>query len=185
MRRKESGRNPTRRKGYMQQPGLLLVGVDVSKAKHRACIGIQTNVRGQKLDCTHTREGCKRCEQTRREHLVKNSCRRLLMAMEPAGSYWQRLSERLRSCGYEVCLVRCQAVRNNRKTMPATISTTDEKDAYSVCDFLRPGTFFLPVERDAELQAAYRLLRRYLARKKRVGQLCNQLRAAIPLTLPE
>ena len=163
----------------------MLVGIDVSKAKHSACIGTQTNISCQKLDFTHTREGFKRFEQTLREHLVKNSCGRLLIAMEPSGIYWQGLYERLRSCGYDVCLVSCQAVHNNRKTMPETISKTDEKDAYSVFDLLRQGKFFLPVERDAELQAAYRLMRRYMALKKRVGQLCNQLRTAIHLAFPE
>jgi transposase len=166
MRLKEYGRNPNKRKVYIQQPGLLLVGVDVSKAKHSACIGTQTDVSCRKLDFTHTREGFTLFEQTLRNHLVTNSCHRLLIAMEPSGIYWQGLYERLRSCGYDVCLVSCQAVRNNRKTMSETTSKTDEKDAYSVLDLLRQGKFFLPVERDAELKA-------------------NQLRAAIHLTFPE
>jgi transposase len=185
MRLKEYGRNAKTRKVYIQQPGLLIVGVDVSKAKHSACVGTQTDVSCRKLDFTHTREGFKRFEQTLREHLTKNSCRRLLIAMEPSGIYWQGLYERLRSCGYDVCLVSCQAVRNNRKTMPETISKTDAKDAYSVFDLLRQGKFFLPVERDAELKAAYRLMRRSMALKRRLSQLRNQLRAAIHLTFPE
>ena len=185
MRLKEYGRNPKTRKVYIQQPGLLIVGVDVSKAKHSACIGTQTDVSCRKLNFTHSREGFKLFEQTLRDQLVKNSCRRPLIAMEPSGIYWQGLYERLRSCGYDVCLVNCQAVRNNRKTMPETISKTDEKDAYSILDLLRQGKFFLPVERDAELKAAYRLMRRSMALKKRVGQLRNQLRAAIHLAFPE
>jgi hypothetical protein len=76
-------------------------------------------------------------------------------------------------------------VRNNRKTMQETTSKTDEKDAYSILDLLRQGKFFLPVARDAALQAAYRLMHRAMALKKRVGQLRNQLRAAIHLTFPE
>ncbi len=95
------------------------------------------------------REGFKLFEQTLRQHLAKNSCHRLLIAMEPSGIYWQGLYERLRSCGYDACLASCQAVRNNRKTMPETTSKTDAKDAYSVLDLLRQGKFFLPVERDA------------------------------------
>jgi transposase len=185
MRLKEYGRNPKTRKEYVQQPGLLLVGVDVSQAKHSACIGTQTGIHCRKLEFPHRREGFQRFEQTLREHLVKNHCRRLLLAMEPSGIYWQGLYERLRSCGYDVCLVSCQAVHNNRKTMSETTSKTDEKDAYSVLDLLRQGKFFLPVERDAELKAAYRLMHRSMALKKRVSQLCNQLRAAIHLTFPE
>ena len=37
MKLKNYGRNHKKRKEYIQQSGLLLVGVDVSKAKHDAC----------------------------------------------------------------------------------------------------------------------------------------------------
>jgi transposase len=139
----------------------------------------------RKLAFTHTREGFRRFEQTLKDHLGKNRCQRLLIAMEPSGIYWQALYARLNSCGYGVCLVHCQAVHNNRKTMQDGTSKTDEKDAYSVFDLLRQGKFFLPVARDPELQAAYRLMRRHMALKKRVSQLRNQLRAAIHLAFPE
>src|SRR6266581_1214328 len=170
MRLTEYGRNPQKRKAYVQQADLLLVGVDVSKAKHNACIGTQTGISCRKLEFTHTREGFELFEHTLRHHLGNNQCRRLLLAMEPSGIYWQALYERLKSCGDGVALVHCQAVRNNRKTMPDGASKTDEKDAYSVFDLLQQGKFFLPVERDPELQAAYRLMQRYMALKKRGSQ---------------
>ena len=44
MRLKEYGRDPHKRKEYVHQPDLLLVGVDVSKAKHNACMGTQTTM---------------------------------------------------------------------------------------------------------------------------------------------
>jgi hypothetical protein len=113
--------------------------------------------------------------------MVKNGRQRILIAMEPSGIYWQALYERLHSCGYEVCLVHCQAVRNNRKTMQDGTSKTDEKDAASVFDLLRQGKFFLPVARDPQLRVAYRLMQRHMALKKRG----SQLRAAIHLAFPE
>jgi transposase len=185
MRLTEYGRTPQKRKAYVQQSDLLLVGVDVSKAKHNACLGTQTGISCRKLEFTHTREGFQLFEHTLRDHLVKNRCRRLLIAMEPSGIYWQALYDRLKSCGYGVCLVHCQAVHNHRKTMPDGPSKTDEKDAYSVFALLLQGKFFLPVERDPELKAAYRLMQRHMALKKRMRPLRNQLRAAIHLTFPE
>jgi transposase len=185
MRLQEYGRNPHKRKAYVHQPDLLLVGVDVSKAKHHACLGTQTIMSCRKLAFTHTREGFRRFEQTLRNHLGKTRCQRLLIAMEPSGLSWQALYERLRDCGYELCLVHCQAVRNNRQTMPEGTSKTDAKDAYSVFDLLRQGQFFLPVVRDPELQAAYRLMPRPMALKTRSSQLRNQLRAALHLAFPE
>jgi transposase len=185
MRLPEYGRDPQKRKEYVHQPDLLLVGVDVSKAKHNTCLGTQRGISCRKLEFTHTREGFQLFERTLKTHLAKTNCQRLLIAMEPSGIYWQALYERLKSCGYEVCLVHCQAVRNHRKTMPEGTSKTDEKDAYSVFDLLLQGKFFLPVERDPALRAAYRLMQRHMALKKRMSQLRNQLRAAIHLAFPE
>jgi transposase len=185
MRLKAYGRNPNKRKEYVHQPDLLLVGVDVSKAKHNACLGTQTTVSCRKFEFTHTYAGFRRLEHTLKAHLVTNRRQPILIAMAPSGIYWQALYERLKSCGYEVCLVHCQAVRNNRKTMQDGTSKTDEKDAYSIFDLLWPGQFFLPVERDPAWQAAYRLMQRSMALKKRVRQLRNQLRAAIHLAFPE
>jgi transposase len=185
MRLPEYGRNPHKRKAYVHQPALLLVGVDVSKAKHHACLGTQTTISCRKLEFTHTREGFRRFEQTLRVHMVKNGRQRLLSAMEPSGISWQALYERLNRCGYAVCLVPCHAVRHNRKTMQDGTRKTDEKDAASIFDLLRQGKFFLPVARDPELRAASRLMQRHMALKQRVSQLQNQLRAAIHLAFPE
>jgi transposase len=184
MRLQEYGRNPHKRKAYVHQPDLLLAGVDVSKAKHRACLGTQTTVSCRKFEFTHTREGFGRFAQTRKAHLVKNGRQHILIAMEPSGISWQALYERLNSGGSEVCLVHCQAVRNNRKTMQDGTSKTDEQDAYSIFDLLRQGQCFLPVQRDPELQAASRLMPRSMALKKRVSQLRKQLRAALHLAFP-
>jgi transposase len=185
MRLQEYGRNPNKRKAYVHQPGLLLAGVDVSKAKHRACLGTQTTVSCRKFEFTHTYEGCRRFAQTRKAHLVKNGRQPILSAMEPSGISWQALYERLNSGGSEVCLVHCQAVRHHRKTMQDGTSKTDEQDAYSIFDLLRQGQCFLPVQRDPELQAASRLMPRSMALKKRVSQLRKQLRAALHLAFPE
>ena len=40
IRLKDYGRNQKERKEYINQSGLLITGLDVSKAKHDACIGI-------------------------------------------------------------------------------------------------------------------------------------------------
>lgn len=134
MRLPEYGRNANQHKESVHQPALLLVGVDVRKAKHKACMGTQTPMNCRKLAFTYTREGCKRFEQTLRGHMVKNGRQRILVAMEPAGLYWPALYERRKSGDYAVGLVHCHAVRNPRKTMPDGTSKTDEKDGASVFD---------------------------------------------------
>jgi hypothetical protein len=52
MRLTEYGRNPNKRKEYVYQLDLLLVGVDVSQAKHSACLGTQTTISCRKLEFT-------------------------------------------------------------------------------------------------------------------------------------
>jgi len=54
MRLKEYGRNANKRKEYVSQPDLRLVGVDVSTATHKACLGTQTTMRCRTLEFTHT-----------------------------------------------------------------------------------------------------------------------------------
>ena len=185
MRLTEYGRDPHKRKEYVHQPALRLVGVDVSQAKHNACRGTQTTISGRQLEFTHTREGFRRFDQTLRARLVKTRCQRLLSAMAPSGISWHALSDRRTSCGYDVCLVHCQAVRNNRTTRQDGTSTTADQDAYRICDLRLQGNFFLPVARDAALKAAYRLRRRPMALQKRVRPLRHQLRAALHLACPE
>ena len=139
IRLKDYGRNQKKRKEYIKQSGLLLVGVDVSKAKHDACIGSLEGVRCR-IGFRNARDGFKRFEDAIRKNIFRNKCKHVLIAMEPSGLYlsavsaqagWYALYNRLKSCGYGVCLVNCRAVKNNRRTMQDGESKTDKKDAYS------------------------------------------------------
>ena len=47
MRLKDYGRNHKKRKEYIKQDSLLMIGVDISKAKHDACIGTLDNVKSR------------------------------------------------------------------------------------------------------------------------------------------
>ncbi len=181
MKLQDYGRCQKKRNLFVKQTDLLLVGVDISKAKHDACFA-RTN---RSLTFTNSREGFKKFDLVVRQTLEKTCCKRILIAMEPSGLYWQGLYTRMKQCGYYVCLVNCLAVRNNRRTMHDGLSKTDKKDAKSILDLLRQGKFFLPVERDPELEVAYRMMRRHMAYKKRVSQLRNQLRGVLHLSFPE
>jgi hypothetical protein len=127
MRRQEYGRNPTKRKEYVHHPALLLVGVEVSQAKHRACMGTQTTMSCRTLACPPTRAGFRRCEPTRTAPLDQNGRQRILIARAPAGLSWQALYTRLTHWGYAVCLVHCPAGRTKRQTLQDGTSKTDEK----------------------------------------------------------
>ena len=185
MRLTQYGRNPNQRKAYVHQPDLLLVGVDVRKATPSACLGTQTTISCRTLAFPPTRAGCRRFAQPLRVPMVKNGRQHILIAMEPSGLSWQALYARLNSCGYEVCLVHCQAVRTKRKTMQDGTRKTDEKEAASVVDLRRQGQCCLPVARAPALRAASRLMPRPLALKKRGSPLRTPLRAALHRAFPE
>ncbi len=69
MRLKDYARNHKKRKQYIQQPGLLMVGVDVSKAKNDAYMWTKADIICRRLGSTNTREGFNRniLEQSRLE----------------------------------------------------------------------------------------------------------------------
>ena len=53
---KNYGRNQKKRKEFVQQSGLLMIGVDVSRLKHDACIGtIDTIISISRITFTNTR----------------------------------------------------------------------------------------------------------------------------------
>lgn len=185
MRFKDYGRNPKLRKVFVESERLLIVGVDIGKASHTACLGTRHKVLIRKFNFAHSRAGFSAFEKRIRSLRFKSKSKRVLVGMEPSGLYWYALYDRLKQCGFNVCLVNCLAVKNNRRTMPNGSSKTDPKDAHSVYDLLGQGKFFLPVERDSELNAAYRMMRRHMALKKRVARLRNQLRGIIHLSFPE
>lgn len=185
MRLKDYGRKPRLRKEFVQNPELLIIGIDVSKRSHSACFGTNSIVLSKKFDFTNTRDGFQKFESYIRVLCRKHTCKQVLIGMEPSGLYWYGLYERLKKCGFSLCLVNCMAVKNNRKTLPDGASKTDPKDAHSVYDLMSQGKFFLPVERDPELSAAYRLMRKHMFYKKRVNRVQNQIRGALHLSFPE
>ena len=146
MRLKEYGTKPQERvKSMFKQPGLLLVGVDVSQAKPSACLGPQTGLTCRKLEFTHSREGCQLFEQTRRTHVVKNNCRHLLLAMEPSGISWQGLYDTTTHAAATMsalCAVkRCATIASPCRRPPAKPMKKMPTACWICCD---QGKFFLP-----------------------------------------
>jgi transposase len=185
MRLKDYGRKQTQRKEFVQNPKLLIIGIDISKNSHSACFGTNAMIVSKKFDFKNSREGFQKFESYIRTLCRKHACKQVLVGMEPSGLYWYGLFERLKKCGLSACLVNCMAVKNNRKTLPDGASKTDPKDAHSIYDLMVQGKFFLPVERDPELAAAYRLIRKHMFYKKRLSRIQNQIRGALHLSFPE
>ena len=95
------------------------------------------------------------------------------------------LSGLLKSEDVTVCCVDPKAVKNNRKTLRGNQSKTDVKDAYSVVDLLLQGKFFFPVERDADMEMAHRLMKRYETCRVQTYRIQNRLRETVYMAFPE
>ena len=53
MRFKDYGPNPKLRKAFVQTKGMLIVGIDIGKAKHMACFGTQHKIISGHFDFRH------------------------------------------------------------------------------------------------------------------------------------
>lgn len=169
----------------LERSRIFWVGIDISKSRHTACLGTQDQVFCRRLRFTNSRGGLERLEATIRRVQNTSQATVVVVGMEPSGVYWKPLFTQLRLRGYRVVAVDAKAVKHNRKTLSGNGSKTDRKDAYCIYDLLRQYKFFLPVERDPELESVYRLMQHYEDSRKRSGQIRNQLRALIGLAFPE
>ena len=70
MRLKDYGRNQKKRKEYIQQDALLLIGVDISKAKRDACIGTLNNLKSR-IKFRNAGDGFKRFEDAIRKNMFR------------------------------------------------------------------------------------------------------------------
>jgi hypothetical protein len=75
---KDYARNHKKRKEYVQQPGLLMVGVDLRKVKHSAYMGTKKGISCRRLGFTHTQEGFKRFENVLRESMFKTRAEEMM-----------------------------------------------------------------------------------------------------------
>ena len=85
MRLKDHARSAKKRKDFVQEPGLLMVGIDVSKAEHDACAGTQAGILSRKFEFTHSPEGFRFFETTLQKKIFRHKCKRMLIAMAPSG----------------------------------------------------------------------------------------------------
>ena len=91
----------------MQQPDLLLIGIDVSKAKHDACIGTRKRVIQRKLTFVHSREGFQLFETVIRKTMFKYKLKRVLIAIIPMNRDNRPASPRSSAFGESAVVLGC------------------------------------------------------------------------------
>jgi hypothetical protein len=86
MRLTEYGRKPQKRKASVHQPDLLLVGVDVRKAKHNACLGTQTIISGS---CRRLQRLEQSCATAASKSSTRSTCPGQLVPVRRGADFWR------------------------------------------------------------------------------------------------
>jgi transposase len=150
----------------------LIVGIDVAKRMHVACVGNDAGkVLVKRLRFENHRDGFSKLLETverlkRREGLCE-----AVFAVEPTANYHKPLAEFLAEGGHRVVLVSTVAVAHNRRLRDGRWDKNDPKDAANIVDLVSQGKcqFF---DRPA---VEVRELRSLLGLRRKLSQMAQRV----------
>ena len=150
----------------------LLIGIDVSKNSHVACImDSSKHIYHKKFRFPNDSEGITSLLAATDAILQKNNYTETIFALEPTGNYHKPLANYLHNLGHLVCYVSSVAAKENRKTVDGRWRKNDPDDAYNVADLLNQGKImFYDLEHQKQFKQLKPLI---LLRKKLHKRLCS------------
>lgn len=165
----------------------LVVGVDVAKHKHWACImdaqkGLAV---GSSFAFQNNRDGFDRLLGSVARACQKTGAVRAIVAMEPTGHYWKPLAWYLRNAGIAVVLVNPYHVKRYKEFDDNSPTKNDRKDAWLIARLASDGTFFelyLPEGPYAELR---NLTQARQQCRSKCNMAMNQIRCLLDEYFPE
>ena len=118
----------------------LLVGIDVSKNSHVACVmDTFKHIYNKKFRFTNSVNGINLMLKTVTFIKQKNNKKDIIFALEPTGNYHKPLANYLYNLKYMICYASTVAVKENRKTFDGRWRKTDPDDAFNITDLLYQG----------------------------------------------
>ena len=150
----------------------LLVGIDVSKNSHVACImDSSKHIYHKKFRFDNSANGINLMLTTTKTILQKEPKKEIIFALEPTGNYHKPLANYLHNLGYMGCYVSSVAAKENRKTINGRWRKNDPDDAYNVADLLNQGKIMFY---NSEQQKEFNQLKPLnILRKKLQKRLCS------------
>jgi len=150
----------------------LLVGIDISKNSHVACIIDSLKyIYLKKFRFDNSADGIDLIIKTVKTIQQKNNKKETIFALEPTGNYHKPLANYLYGKGYMVCYVSSIAAKENRKTIDGRWRKNDPDDAYNIADLLGQGKImFYDLEHQKQFNQLKPLL---ILRKKLQKRLCS------------
>lgn len=165
----------------------LVVGVDIAKHRHWACImdGLREKPVGNAFAFQNSREGFERLLGIMAGAQRKTGAARVVVAMEPTGHYWKPLAWYLKKAGITVVLVNPYHVKRYKEFDDNSPSKNDRKDAWLIARLANEASFFevyLPQGVYAELRGLTQA--RQQQRNKR-NMALNQIQCLLDEYFPE
>ncbi|MFH1548190.1 MAG: IS110 family transposase [Candidatus Omnitrophota bacterium] len=150
----------------------LLIGVDVGKDSHVACIiDSQKHIYCKNFRFTNSANGI--TLMLRKATIIKQKLNitEIIFAIEPTSNYHKPLAHYLYQQGYMVCYVSPVAIKENRKTFDGRWRKNDPDDAYNVADLLIQGKILFY---DLDPQPEFNQLKQLITlRKKLQKRYCS------------
>lgn len=172
-------------KALICEPSTLIIGIDVSKLKHDACIGTRDKIYMRNFPFENNLQGFNGFIKIIEKICAENKIQKTLIGLEPTSIYWYPLYEFLKSKGFQVCLVDTISVYHNRKTMKKDKGKSDPKDAYSVQDLMIQKKFFFTVNTTKEGFAAKIALKNWMSTQNALISIKTRMRTFLSLSFPE
>jgi transposase len=165
----------------------LIVGVDIAKNKHWACImdGLTELPVGSPFAFQNTRDGFLRLLEMTAKALKRTGAARVVVGMEPSGHYWKPLATFLLEHGFTVVTVSPVHVKRAKEFDDNSPTKNDRKDAWVIARRVNDGDFFHPylpqgVYADLRVLTQARQEQRLL-----LNQALNQLHGILDEYFPE
>jgi transposase len=162
--------------------GFLLVGIDVAKNDHYACVVTANGTVAVKaFKVTNDRAGfttlLNTVEPFRKETLI--------FGLESTSVYGENLITFLYSGGYKVAVINPMLTANKRKIQNRNSTKTDKLDAKLICDYLRAEEYRLLKPNEVEMMQIRGLCRFRMKIRKQKARLKTQLTGFIDQSFPE
>ena len=155
----------------------LLIGIDVSKNTHVACImNSLKNVYHKKFRFPNNSEGINSLVSATDAIMRKNNYTEIVFALEPTGNYHKPLANYLHDLGHIVCYVSSVAAKENRKTIDGRWRKNDPDDAYNITDLLNQGKIMFY---DLENQKQFKQLKPLIILRKKLNKRLCSIKAKI------
>jgi transposase len=165
---------------------ILIVGIDVGKNQHTACLRTAKEVLVRRLSFDNSRAGFERLQERVREAMQKQSVVECVYGLESTGNYHKPLAYFLNKAGGQVVLVSTLAVRRNRETLDVSWDKNDRKDAENIADLVRQGKFFYAAPPGGLYAETRRLLGHYQCLQAEQSKLKTKMRNdMLSLIFPE